>query len=79
MLRRITTWVLIKLHLKKRFPSKPAIETLLDLLPLIYVASLIVGAVKWLCPEGIHIPWYRQWWYILRFRLRRLRAVLIGY
>ena len=79
MLHQIITWILIRLHLRKRLPGKPAIETLMDLLPLIYATSIVLGAVKWLWPEGIHIPWYRRWWYWLKAKTRRVRAVVIGY
>jgi len=78
MLRKVVTWLLVRLHLKG--PStKPGIEVLMDVTPFVYGMLLIVGAIKWLCPEGVHIPWYRRWQYWLKYYFRHLRAVVVGY
>jgi len=79
MLHKIVTWILVGLRLRKRLPSKPALETLMDLLPLIFATTIILGALQWLWPEKIHIPWYRRLWYWLKAKTRRVRAVVIGY
>ena len=78
MLHQIITWILIGLRLKR--PTKKfKVETLMDLLPLLFATTIILGAVKWLWPEKIHIPWYRRLWYWLKAKTRRVRAVVIGY
>ena len=78
MLRKILTWILIGLALKKRLERKPPLESLIDLLYIVYAMAIIVGAIEWLGLDA-PLPWYKRWLYKLKYNGRYLRTKLIGY
>ena len=76
MLHKIITRILIKLKLKKPSP-KGALESLLDLLPILLATTVIMGAASFF--PRVHLPGYKRWWYRAKYYCRYLRARLIGY
>ena len=87
MLRRFVNWILVLLHLRDRKEERPALQQLLDLVPVIFTAVILIGFFNSLPkPEPIELAWYRkllQWFRRLSLKLfRRINywhAVVIGY
>lgn len=79
MLRKILFWIAIKLRLRKPDTRVP-IDIFKDLLPMIFGITIIIGAVKYLFPEGLPpLPWYIRLWRKLRWKSRKLRLAIIGW
>jgi len=79
MIHRIVDWFLYILHLKKRPIGKLAIESLIDILPIVIAAGIIVGAVKSLKLDLPIKPWYKRYWFRIKHTIRHYRMVIVGY
>ncbi|KKL65812.1 hypothetical protein LCGC14_2151210 [marine sediment metagenome] len=77
MIRRFVEWLLGVLGIKTRI-RKPALESLLDLLPIIYAATVVIGIVNWFGPFP-KLKWHRRLLRWLSWNLQKTRRVLIGY
>jgi len=81
MLRRFVNWLKYTFRLKKR-EKKPAVESLLELVPLVMAACIVIGAIRWLAPELKEGPQPSLWSKLIR-RVKHifwlLRIKLIGY
>ncbi len=76
MIRRIVDWILYLLHIKAR-DKRPAIEQLLDILPMLFTVGVVVCIVNsFPLPE---LNWCERILHRLRFMFRRWRTVAIGY
>jgi len=77
MIRRLVEWLLDVLGIKRRV-RKPTLECLLDVLPAVYAATVIIRVVKQFGPFP-PLPQYRRILYSLKRSLRRTRMVVVGY
>jgi len=76
MLHKIIDWLAYKLHIKKR-EEFDALQTMIDLLPTIYGAAMLLGIASALKLPAL--PWYDRLWYWIKWQVRRARSTLIGY
>lgn len=76
MIRKIVDWFAYLLHIKKRI-YKPALESILELLPLLIGVGVMVAIIKQFAP--FNPPWYMRIFYYIKYRIQYLRMVVIGY
>ncbi len=76
MIRRLVEWV--KYLLGKRKPSKPAIECLMEIVPMVFASMFVIGLFKSL---GIYpkFPWYKRVQLKLRSIFTMFRWKVVGY
>lgn len=77
MLKKIVDRAACLLRLKRRKKWNSAIDTLQELLPYIFLATLLLGVMGSI--EKVRHPWHKRWYYRVKFWIRRARAVVIGY
>ena len=71
--------MLIGIRLRKPDEKSP-LELLKEVLPYIFVATILIGAAQYLFPEGVPKPsWYRRIWNILRWKCRKWRLAAVGW
>ena len=77
MIRRFAEWLLNVLGIRKRV-RKSALECLMDVLPVVYTAAILVGIVKQFGPFPL-LPWYKRLWFRIKRIFQRTRMVVVGY
>ena len=77
MLRRFIEWLLHILRIKVK-ESKSAIESIKDLLPVLFAATICLSISR-VMHTYVKLSWYRLLWWKIRYYVRRARAVVIGY
>jgi len=77
MLKKIVNRLAHLLRLKKRKPVGSGIDTLLELLPYIFLSTLLLGVLGSI--ERVKHPWHKRLRYKIRFWIWKVRTIVIGY
>ena len=78
MIRKFVGWLLHILHIKRR-QEIDIIQTLNELMPMLFAAMAIIGAVIQYRQIFPVLSWYMRIWQNIKFCIRRMRIVVIGY
>ena len=86
MLRKLIDWLedlllylLVKLHLRKKPKSRTAVESVLDLVPIVFAVVGIMGIVGSMQLGLPELRWYQRLLFWIQRPFRKFRLVVIGY
>jgi len=78
MIRRLIEWLLHILHIRRR-RKVGALQSLTDLIPMLFCTVALVGLFNWLAPFLPDQPWYERVWWSVWYRVQHVRAIIVGY
>jgi len=79
MIRRLVEWILdISGIRRRRRVRKSGLESLMDLLPVVFAVNAIIGTMRQFGPI-YSLPWHKRMWRrVVRF-FKRIRLAVIGW